>query len=755
MSSPPSSSKDSLSRAFDSYCLGVRKWIWHQNWTELQAIQERAARPILDCTRDVIIAAPTAGGKTEAAFFPILTRLANDERGSVACLCVSPLKALINDQYNRLESLCEAVNMPIHRWHGDVSQAAKKRLLAQPRGVLLITPESLEANFVLRGTKIRDLFGDLAYVVVDELHAFIGNERGRQLQALLERLERVLQRRVPRVALSATLGDMKLAAEFLRCETSMDPEVIQETGSGTEVKIQVRGYRYEAPRPGMATNVEDRRASGLSADDGGEELVDRHSVAAHLFRVLRGKDNLIFANSRGGVETLADTLRRMSAQERVPNEFLPHHGNLSKEIRLDAEGVLKDSSRPGNVIATTTLELGIDVGSVDSVAQVGIPPSVASLRQRLGRSGRRTGKPAVLRVYVSEIDSPDSSATQDRLRASLVQSVAMIELLLRGWCEPPDADRPHYSTLIQQVLSLISQYGGVRADEAFNALCRSGPFRSVDPPRFASLLSKLGECDLVSQMHDGTLVLGLAGERLVDHFDFYAAFNSPDEYRVVHEGRTLGSLPVMRGLVEDQHIIFAGRRWRVVAVEAEKKTVVVVLSGGGRPPHFDGGGIPVHDRVREEMFEVYRSATMPVYLDAGAQQLLKEGRDQFFSLALHKRRFIEVGNSTHVYPWAGDRVLHTLALLIRGMKLQVANQGISLAVRDVDPDGLRKLLARELDRGLPSWESLTADVRSKAVEKYDHLLPETLLNEEYAARNTDVDGTARFIRHTAVQASAQ
>lgn len=224
--SPPSSSDAAPSSAFDAYDERIRRWIWQRRWTALRDIQERAATPVLAGDRDVIIASATASGKTEAAMFPALSRILTRHRPGLRLLSVSPLKALINDQYRRLEELCEPLEVSVHRWHGDVAANRKRRVLDGDGGLLLITPESLEAMFVINGPKIARLFAGLDYVVIDELHAFIGTERGRQLQSLLHRVELAVRRRIPRLALSATLGDMGMAAEFLRPGGGTDVEIV-------------------------------------------------------------------------------------------------------------------------------------------------------------------------------------------------------------------------------------------------------------------------------------------------------------------------------------------------------------------------------------------------------------------------------------------------------------------------------------------------------------------------------------------------
>ena len=715
---------DDTSQAFSLLHPGLQRWLWKKGWKELRPIQERAFKPILDGKCDVILAAPTAGGKTEAAFLPIVSRLASSEVPGL-CVCISPLKALINDQHDRLEELCSASKIGVTRWHGDVSQSHKKTFLDSPSGVLLLTPESLEAQLVRRGPQARSFFGQLVYVVVDELHAFVGTERGKQLQSLLYRLELIKRETVPRVALSATLGDVRAAAEFLRPGRGAEAECIEDTGAGRELKILQKGYRRLALVPGADEEKE-------------QELGDLVDVGRHLFKVLRGSHNLVFANSRANVESVADILRRLCEEENVPNEFLPHHGSLSKDFREHAEQMLKQKSKPATLVATTTLEMGIDVGSVRSIAQVGNPPSVASMRQRMGRSGREEGEPAILRTYITEEEGADLSP-QDALRAQTVQAIAMVQLMLDGWNEPPDVRPLHLSTLIQQLLAIVAQHGGVRAAEAWSVLCEHGPFRLGDKARFITLLRELGKHELLTQTGDSLLVLGLRGERLVDHYEFYAAFFSPDEFELLHDGKALGTIPITWPLTPDSHLIFTGRRWQVIEVDTESKKISVRPSPGGRPPKFDGAGAPVHGHVRRQMKEVYQSKGVPRFADATSQELLAEGRERFKALGLHKRSFVEQGKSTWFFPWCGDRVLSTLGLLLESAGVDVVNEGIALQA-NCSQQALQQRLRDILVRGLAPAEKLAERVSNKLVGKYDHYLPVELQNLNFACAILDVEG---------------
>lgn len=730
LSSSSTGSHGSTSAGFERLHQHVQRWVWDQGWTDLRDIQERAIEPILNGGRDVIIAAATAGGKTEAAFLPICSLLTANPGESVRALYVSPLKALINDQFDRLDRLCERLEIPVHRWHGDVSSNKKQQVLSDPSGILLITPESLEALFVLRGTAISHLFSSLDFVVVDELHSFIGSERGQQLQSLLSRLEYVLRRRVPRIALSATLGDMDLAAEFLRPGRMLPCDILVSNESRQQVQLQVRGYRVKPPDP--LTQRDGAAVDPL--DDAAVSL-----IGAHMFQVLRGKDNLIFANSRRNVEIYGDHLRVMCEEARLPNEFWPHHGSLSKELREHAESVLKDTNTPASVVCTTTLEMGIDIGSVATIAQVGVAPTVAGLRQRLGRSGRR-GEPSIIRIYIEEPELEPDSPPPDRLRAELVQAIAMVQLLMVKWCEPPNTGALHLSTLVQQLLSLIAQYGGASAPDAWRVLCRHGAFPAVTEEVFVMLLRELGTHDLIVQSSDGTLLLATQGERIVNHYSFYTAFVTPEEYHLVSGGHELGTLPVSHPLSSGSYIIFAGQRWRVLSVDVERRIVDLQPSPAGRAPRFTGGGAEVHGRIRQEMKAVYESTDVPSFLDADARLLLEEGRDAYRSYQLQRIPIVEYNGDVALFCWAGDRALDTLLVQLRDRDLPVQRDGVAIIVNEINAEALISHLRALAGQGPPDAVELARTVSNKLLEKHHVFLSEDLLSIDYGSSRLDPEG---------------
>ena len=713
----------SASPAYERLHRRVQRWCWEEGWRGLRPIQERAIEPILAGDRDLILAAATAAGKTEAAFLPIASALIEEPVGGVGVLYVSPLKALINDQCRRLEEMSRGMGIGVQRWHGDVPGARKRAFLEDPREVLLITPESLEALFVLRGTRLAKLFGALRYVVIDEMHAFIGEERGRQLQSLLHRLEVVIERRLPRIGLSATLGDMTLAQAYLRPGEPEAVEVIEGDVGEHELKLGVRGV------------IEEREGLG------------EQEVARHLFGILRGTSNLVFASSRRAVESYAARLRDLCVERGLPQEFFAHHGSLARELREGIEVQLRSGSRPRTVVCTSTLEMGIDIGEIESVVQIGPPPSVAALRQRLGRSGRR-GRASILRLYTIERAISGVTPLQDRLREELVQVVAVCELLLEGWCEPPAQGRLYLSTLVQQILSVIAERSGSDAAGLYRLLCAEGPWREIDEATFARLLRSMGAADLITQDAGGLLLTGLAGERLLEDYHFFAAFQTGREYRIVAGGQELGLVPIETAVGMGSGLILGGRRWRVVGVDVARGEVQVEPGSASDPPLFLGRGGFVHDQVRARMRRLYEETGLPAYLNATARALLEEGRAEYARLGLAGRAVVEEGGDALLLLWSGDRVLNTVATLLGTRGLSVSTDGMVLRVQGVDEETLWSHLGDLEAEGFEDPVQLALQLPLREGGKYDEYLSEELSAQDYAARTFDLPSTHHALRRT-------
>ena len=393
------------------------------------------------------------------------------------------------------------------------------------------------------------------------------------------------------------------------------------------------------------------------------------------------------------------------------------------------------------MVATTTLELGIDIGAVDSIAQIGAPSSVASMTQRLGRSGRKPGDPSTIRIYIQEHEITENTPPVHQLRVSLVQTIAMIRLLLRRWVEPPPPSSLHLSTLVQQVLSLTAQHGGFRAIDAYRALCSTGPFHAVSQSTLAKLLRDLASHELITQTHDGLIVLDLSGERLVNNFDFYAAFSSFDEWRLVNRSRVLGTLPVTFPLLLNAFLIFAGRRWRIVGIDEKRREVRLESAAGGKVPQFYGSGALIHDCVRKEMRQVYMDGDVPNFLDASGGELLHEGRIAFQRFNLRDQPLVQRDKDTYAFPWAGDRTLNTLALQFRAQGANVIVDQPALRFISASPEDVKKRIDRIADSEKVDPKTLAAVVGNKKIEKHHKYLSEELLNSDYASSQLDAEGS--------------
>jgi len=711
-----------LSVAFDRLARPVQKWIRTQGWHELRRIQVRAVPAVLDGEADLILAATTAGGKTEAAFLPLISQvLEADGQGSIGfdLLYIGPLKALINDQQRRLDAICRDVELPIVPWHGDVSVAVKKRALKHPSGILMITPESLEAMFVRRGQEIPRLFGRVRAVVIDELHTLLESERGIHLRSLLTRLELAVGRRIRRIGLSATLGDMDLARAHLRPSKPENVDIIEGDEGKSELQLQLRGYvcgKEDSP-PGDAAIA---------------------AIAAHLFSNLRGCDNLVFAGSREQVEKFADRLRQSCEDQHLPQEFFPHHANLSRDHRVFVEDRLKDVNKPTTAICTSTLELGIDIGDIACVAQIGAPFTVAGLRQRLGRSGRRPGQPAILRHYVIEKVLTTDSDFCAKLRLGLVRSIAMIELLLERWCEPPKSGALHLSTLVHQVLSVIAERGGASAERIYLTLCERGPFSGVRKRRFLQLLRHLGRTDvgLIEQSDDGLLLLGKHGEKLVEHYNFYAVFRTPEEFRLDHDGKKLGTMPVTNILAPGMTLIFSGRRWEVVEIHDRERIIRVKPSQAGVPPRFRGDPGDIDDRVIARMRQVLEGDEVPQYLDRKARQLLREARTEYKVLELVQRRLVQIDKRSWLLAtWRGTVRNNTMALSLRSFGLETGLHDGFLEVRCKNTGSRLEDALYDISKG--KQVDLFAQPANLRFEKFHSFLSEELLKADALSSRLD------------------
>ena len=693
----------------------VQQWVWRQGWASLRDIQENSIPPILRCDSDVIVSAATAGGKTEAVFLPVLTNiLQNKKKDGFQVLYISPLKSLINDQYRRLDDMTQEMCLNITPWHGDISSKKKIKSLDNPNGVLIITPESLESLLIHHHEKLKNAFCNLMYVVIDELHAFIPTERGKQLQSLMSRIEYVIGKHVPRIAMSATFSDYDSVKTFLRQDNSMPCVIPRQGKSNHEVKVLIKEYTY-----------------GYN-----EKTIVDGIIANELFIRLRGSNNLVFTNSRRECEQFSNLLNSICDAENIPNEFRIHHGSISKEKRIQVEHELQEGIMPITAICTATLELGVDIGKVKSIAQIDTANSVSGLRQRLGRSGRRD-EASILRIYSSDYNGYNARLL-DKLRSHLIQNIAAIELLKQHQYEKTNIKGIHLSTLIQQILSIIAEYGSFYPKDGWSLLCRKGAFDNVSVSLFLLLLKDLGEKDVIRQTDNGQIIIGAIGEEILSDKEFYATFTTYPELDIINSqtGENIGS--ILDFIAIGHCIIFGGRKWVVTEIDNKAGKAYVIPSEFGALPIFLSKGVDIDGIIAQKMKEVYLSKDNYPYLDnkTDAIKSLEDAR-AFFHASNIDKTFIKYDNEKLVFTWAGAKINRTICLIAH-LYLEKSIGFNHIFLHRLGKEDILRILKRPK----PQAESLCPYLMRcvKELKKYDYLLSDELLDIQYASMYLDVDG---------------
>jgi len=703
----------------------LQEKLYKMGWTELRPIQVDAIHEIFDSANNLIISASTASGKTEAAFLPILSRIVERKERGVSVIYVGPLKALINDQFGRLEELCKMAGIPVFKWHGDVSANAKTNFLKAPSGVLLITPESIESIFINRSDHLTNLFGSLSFIVIDEMHSFVGTERGAHLLSLLSRVTQRSANTIRLVGLSATLGDPELAKQWL---LPRHPETISLISDETErksIKYCIRGYPHtHEPDPKQVDIVLE---SPLILD-----LIS-------YFSEMNKRNSLIFGNSRMMLEYYTDAIHKILERQGRTDIFRIHHGSLSKSERESTEKTLKTSDHTAT-FCSSTLEMGIDIGNVSCVGQIGAPYSVNSLAQRMGRSGRKDGEPSILIMFIG--DEAYSGDIVEKMHPELLRAIAMSELLFKKWCEPPQMNLYHYSTFIQQTLSVIKERGGATLDILFDTLITKGSFCNITEEDFLEILRSLKKSDLVEQDSTGLVILGLRGEKIAKSYDFYSAFASPIELDVMNEGKSIGSIELYGDLKSRKYLILAGRRWEITGIDFDRAKIFVIPSRGGKLPSYSPTpGPEVHEKVRAKMFELVTSDFVPEYLDEAAASLLKDAQRVARAANLFNNPFVEDGEYTYWFTWTSSAKHRALYLLGKYFgELKVEDLEIALKFKRVSPAEIQKIYGRILEQ-CPSPEEIAGKNPSSTNEKYDRFVPADLQNKAFARKFIDTDLT--------------
>lgn len=729
---------------FNRYAPFVQDYIYRNGWESLRAIQVAAGDAIFNTDKNVLLCASTASGKTEAAFFPIITLFSEDPPTSVGALYIGPLKALINDQFLRLNELCDDAHIPVWHWHGDVSQSHKAKLLKNPSGILQITPESLEALLLRKHAFIPRLFGDLRFIVIDEVHSLMRGDRGGQTLCLIERLSRLAGVNPRRIGLSATMGDPVGTGEFLAAGT----------GKGTVIpKIEAKGIKWRLSMEHFFTTVgaesgEDRNTPALPALDIKTDTAPENSDPGfgYIFEHTRGKKCLVFVNSREECEAVTTTLRGYCEARHEPDRFLIHHGNLSASFRETAESVMKDDEQNMTTVTTATLELGIDIGRLERAFQVNAPFTVSSFLQRMGRTGRRDLPPEMW--FVMREEQPEARALlPETMPWELLQGIALVQLYIEErFVEPPKTDRLPYSLLYHQTMATLASSGELSPAALASKVLSLSYFHRISKEDYKILLRHLLETEQIERTEEGGLIVGLSGERQTNSFKFYAVFKENEEYTVRSESEELGTI-VMPPPVGEK-IAIAGHVWIVEEVDHKRHLVYCTKVRGKVPAYFGQCPGDINTRVLERMRDVLSEDKSYPYLMKNAVARLSEARSAARLSGIVREPLINLGGDMWcLFPWLGT---YAFLAIERFLKLKCSEKlGLS-ALDSARPyfiefkmkatkEEFFKVLAETARQPLDSME-LVYPGEVPLFEKYDEFVPPELIKKGFAYGILDIRG---------------
>ena len=729
---------------FERYAPFVRDYIYEQEWQNLRGIQIAAAEAIFHTDDHVLLTASTASGKTEAAFFPIITLFHEEPPTSVGCIYIGPLKALINDQFERLTELCRRADIPVWHWHGDVGQTHKARLMKRPSGILQITPESLEALLLHRHAAIPKLFGDLRFVVIDEVHSLLRGDRGGQTLCLIERLSRIAGVTPRRIGLSATIGDAKRVGDFLAAGTGRQTFVPQIEAKGSKWRLSLEHFYVRDTQAGDGRDDISVQPVLDAPTDTPPEHAD--PGLGYIFAHTRGKKCLVFVNSREECEAVTTTLRAYCEKQHEPDRFLIHHGNLSAAFRETAEARMKDEDSFFTTCTTATLELGIDIGRLERAFQIDAPWTVSSFLQRMGRTGRR-GQPQEMHFVVRE-DAPEARALLPAtIPWKLLQGIALIQLYLEErWVEPPRLDRLPFSLLYHQTMSVAASCGELAPRALADRVLSLHVFHRITQEDYRTLLRHLVQQEHLQMTERGGLIVGLAGERVVQSFRFYGVFQENEEYTVRSESQEIGTIVTPPPVGEK--IAIAGHVWRVLEVDRKRHLVYCEMVKGNVPAYFGECPGDIHTHILRRMRQVLREELLPPYLMKNAVARLTQAR----STARHSRTAEDVliplgGEMYALLPWLGSYAFLALERFLRircgtriGLRgFESMRPYFMQFTMKASPAEFFAVLAEEAAQEFDPMELLYPD-EVPIFDKYDEFLPTELVRRGFAYGILNVKG---------------
>lgn len=692
----------------------LRERIHAEGWTSWRGVQEDSFAVLFDTDDHLLISAGTSSGKTEAAMLPVISSLADDPPDGIGALYIGPTKALIDDQFSRLDRMLRDSRIRVTGWHGDIDRAAKDRMRESPEGILQITPESLQGVVCDGPDMVRWMFGSLRFVIIDELHAFMASDRGLQLLCELETVERIAGCSPRRIGLSATLSDPAGASEWLKAGTDRRVSVVASEGD-TSGRIGIKYYRIPAE----------------------EELRGPETLRYYgdLFRLTDPYSCIVFTNSRGTAERTARSLDRYSKAQGSQNHVRIHHGSLSGAVRKEAEADLK-GDRNATVVATSTLELGVDIGGLDRVIQIGAPYTCSSLLQRMGRTGRRGGRREAIIVCMD--DMRKWSPSPPGMSLDLVRAVAVADLAVgRAWSEPIRSNPLPYGLLYHQMMAYLKgSWHDVDWKELSEAMLSMWAFRNISYEEARELARHMLSEGHLQRMPDGTLVIGLKAEPIVNSKGFASVFETVVEVEIRAGGTSIGT--IQKKPKVGATVSLAGRTWAVVRV-GDGWADVKEIEGIGAEAKWESSPPEVDGAVMRRMREILLSDEEFRWLDSASKAELAATRDVFRSE--HYDGFMDVSGGFVIFPWLGARefagMLRALASM-EGVEVVASAAPVWIKVSTSRTEGMLREGLRNIIRDSdPEDFVLLEDM--DGMGKYERYVSEGLRAREFAMRDLSFD----------------
>jgi len=723
---------------FEKFAPFLKDYIYSHGWTELRDVQIAAADVLFNTDKNLLLTSATASGKTEAAFFPIISDLfMNPGTPGVKVLYIAPLKSLINDQYGRLGELLEEAGINVTHWHGDVASSHKKKLLERPDGILQITPESLESMLMNRSNDIVRLFSSLRYVVIDEIHTMIGADRGNQIICQLCRIARLTGVNARRIGLSATVGDVKIAANWLSGGSGRDTAVPAFPKTKLSWLVGVEHFYIDNP------NSEQSEKEASHTDKNQKASID--AGYEFIYDSVKNIKSIVFSNSREETEYVTATLRQIADMRKEKDRFLIHHGNLSASIRDEAERKMKNDEYDCVTCATVTMELGIDIGRLERIIQNDAPNTVSSFLQRLGRSGRRGQPPQIITVIREEDPLPNTPLPQ-LIPWNLLRAIAIIQLYAEErFTEPPKMKKEPYSLLFHQILSIVASSGEMKPARLAQRLLNMPPFAEISPESLRTLLVSMVEHDILQLTDEGGLIVGLKGERMTNSFKFYAVFKDSEDYTVRCDSDEIGTITAPPPVGD--RFALAGRVWEVTELDIQRKLVFVKSVLGKMEVSWPGDYGEIHIKILERMKKVLEEDKDYPYLMPNAKKRLDDARRLARRAGMLDTPVVPLGGYSYcIFPWLGTQSFRAY----RRMLGRVAN---IFGISEVEFEGsyyisfrMEKGTPKELVRKLRAIALSDVDAHSlmkpgetPVFEKFDEFVPSELLRSAYASDKLDVD----------------